>query len=127
MGAIRGQQLTTFDVAPDGETVSLHFVDDGGAPGTLILPTDCLSALMMTLPEILRQSVHLRCQDQSMRLVYPVGDWKVEGSGVPGTLIVTLGTPDGFQVCFAVPALDLLRMAAIGARACPKAAAVMGN
>src|SRR5262245_29188817 len=110
MTIIRGTQLTTFDVAPDGESVSIHVTDDQNNPATLTLPSDCLHALMMTLPEMVRRSLQARFRDPSMRVVYPVGSWDLERSVVPGTVIVTLRTHDGFSVSFGMPPLDLLRM-----------------
>jgi hypothetical protein len=73
MTIIRGVQLTTFDVTPDGESVSIHVTDDQDNPATLTLPSDCLHALMMTLPEMVRRSLQARFRDPSMRLVYPLG------------------------------------------------------
>jgi hypothetical protein len=81
----------------------------------------------MTLPEILRRTLHLRFHDESMRLVYPVGHWEVAGSSVQGGVIVTLGTPDGFQVSFSLAALDLLKMATRGASRCMEASGIIGN
>ncbi len=127
MTLIRGRQLSTFSLTPDGEIFSIQVMDEGERPATLELPADCLNALIMTLPDILKQSLCRRFQNESMRLVYPVGAWNVEGSASPGLVIVTLATPDGFQVSFGIPALTLLRMAMVGARACPKASGVMGN
>src|SRR5262245_10284970 len=112
MTAIRARELTTFDVAPDGQSVSIHVIDDEGSPATLELPSDCLSALLMTLPGIVQRSLRLRFSDQSLRVVYPVGDWDVERSPVHGGVVVTLRTPDGFAVSFGLPALELLRMSA---------------
>jgi hypothetical protein len=120
MTIIRGQRLTTFDLAPDGETVAINVEDDEATPGALSLPTECLNELIMTLPEMMKRALQLRYGDRAMRLVYPVGEWNVEGSGAPGTLTVTLGTPDGFEVSFAIPALTVLRMATAGARAAPR-------
>jgi len=117
MTVIRGAQLTTFDVAPDGQSVSIHVTDDQGAPGTLTLPSDCLHALMMTLPEMVRRSLQARFCNPSMRVVYPLGSWNLERSVVPGSVIVTLSTEDGFSVSFGVPALELLRMSALSASA----------
>src|SRR5215469_11112487 len=100
MTVIRGTQLTTFDVAPDGESFAMTVVDDEGQPATVVLPSDCLNALMMTLPEMVRRSLQRRFRDQSMRVVYPVGSWEVQPSVVAGTVVVTLRTPDGFSLSF---------------------------
>lgn len=124
---IRGQRLTGFGVAPDGESVAIHLMGEESRPATLLLPAECLNALIMTLPEILRRTLHLRFHDESMRLVYPVGHWEVAGSSVQGGVIVTLGTPDGFQVSFSLAALDLLKMATRGASRCMEASGIIGN
>jgi hypothetical protein len=111
MTVIRGRQLTTFDVSPDGESFAIHVTDEEAQPGTLVLPAECLSALLMTVPEMVRRSLHRRFHDDTMRVVYPVGSWEVEKSPQAGTVIVTLRTPDGFQVSFGLAALEVLRMA----------------
>jgi hypothetical protein len=127
MNVIRGQRLTGFGVAPDGESIAIHLMDEESQPATLLLPAECLNALIMTLPEMLRCTLHLRFHDESMRLVYPVGHWEVAGSSVQGGVIVTLGTPDGFQVSFSLAALDLLKMATRGASRCMEASGIIGN
>src|SRR5215813_10841912 len=111
MTTIHGQQLTTFAVSPDGTSFAIHVSDEEGRPASLVLPAECLSALMMTLPEMQRQCLTRRFDNDSLRVVYPVGDWKVEGGDPAGTVIVTLKTPDGFQVSFGLPAFALLHMA----------------
>src|SRR5262252_10679907 len=110
MTIIRGAQLTTFDVAPDGQSVSIHVTDEQGEPATLVLPSDCLHALMMTLPEMVRRSLQARFRDPSMRVVFPLGSWNLERSVVPGAVIVTLSTEDGFSVASGLPTQKLLRM-----------------
>ena len=101
--------------------------DEQARPGALILPTECLNALLMTLPDIVKRSLQQRFPDQAMRVVYPVGSWEVEGGSPPGTVIATLRTPDGFEVSFALPALELLRMASQGASASAEASGVINN
>src|SRR5262245_31827293 len=110
MNVIRGKQLTTFDVAPDGESFSLHVTDEQSLPATLVLPSECLNALLMTLPEVQKRSLRARFRDNTMRVVYPVGSWDVERSAIAGSVVVTLRTQDGFAVSFSLPALELLRM-----------------
>jgi len=113
MTVIRGARLTTFEVAADGRTVSINVADEDSAPASLVLPADCLTAMIMTLPEMMRQSLQRRHRDPSLRLVYPVGDWELEASSDPERLILTLRTPDGFHVSFAVSAAELKRIAAV--------------
>ena len=62
-----------------------------------------------------------------MRVVYPVGSWEVEPSQVPGTMIVTFRTPDGFEVSFALPALELLLICARSASNSVQASGIVDN
>jgi len=125
MQTIHGQQLTTFAVSPDGGSFAIHVSDEEGRPASLVLPAECLSALLMTLPEMQRQCLARRFDDESMRVVYPVGEWKVEGGEPAGTVIVTLKTPDGFQVSFALPAFGLLFMASQAAHTSSQASGII--
>ena len=54
----------------------------------------------MTLPRMVRQALRARHQDESLRLVYPAGKISSEQSSDTKTIIVTLATPDGFEVSF---------------------------
>ena len=127
MTVIRGRQLNTFDVSPDGESFALHVTDEQARPGTLVLPADCLNEIMMTLPEMVKLSLSRRFREQTMRVVYPVGSWDVEGSPQAGSVIVTLRTPDGFEVSFGLAALELLRMANRSASVSAAASGILGN
>jgi hypothetical protein len=111
MTIIRAARLTTFSVAPDGTSIAIGVADQEGKAAALTLPADCLKALMMTLPEMMRRALRLQHHDPSLRLVYPAAGWEVERSTVPGTLIVTLRTADEFHVSFALTAADLRGMA----------------
>jgi hypothetical protein len=82
---------------------------------------------MMTLPDIVRRSLQARYGDPSMRVVYPVGSWSLERSAVPGNVIVTLRTPDGFSVSFGLSPLELLRMWTQGASTAAEPGGVIGN
>lgn len=119
MIVIHGKQLTPFGVAPDGESFALHMTDEAAQPVSLILPSDCLSGLLMSLPEIIARCLRLRFGEPSLRVVYPVERWDVERSPVPGRVVVTLRTPDGFAISFSLPALDLLRLSSHAATSDP--------
>lgn len=111
MTIIRAKHLTTFSVAADGASVAIGIADEEGQAGALMLPAECLKALMMTLPEMMRQALRLQRGDPTLRLVYPAASWEVEQSTRPKTFIVTLRTPDGFDVSFALTAKDLREIA----------------
>jgi hypothetical protein len=111
MTIIHARRLTKFSVAADGGSIVIGVADEGGRAGALMLPTECLRELMITLPEMMRRALRLQHDDPSLRLVYPAAGWDIERSTVPGTFIVTLRTPDGFHIAFALSAVDLSHMA----------------
>jgi len=111
MTILRAKSLTTFSVTPDGANIAIGVADEEGRAGALMLPTDCLRELMMTLPEMMRRALRLQHDDPTLRLVYRTAAWEVERSQVAGTFIVTLHTPDEFHVSFALTGADLFDMA----------------
>jgi hypothetical protein len=111
MTTIRAHRLTTFSVAADGASVSIGVADESGAPSALVLPSECLQALVMTLPEMANQTLRRRHDDPDLRLVFPVESWAVETSTEAQRLIVTFSTADGFRASFALFADELVRMA----------------
>jgi len=46
MTVIRGRQLTTFDVSPDGASFAIHVTDEQARPASLVLPAECLGRSM---------------------------------------------------------------------------------
>ena len=98
---IDGKRLTSFDVAPDGSLFRLNLIDAEDKAVSVALPTGCLNELLMTLPRIITQAMHAKYGDNSMRLVYALGDWRLETAAGDERLILTLRTTDGFDVAFA--------------------------
>ena len=117
MSTINGVALTTLAVSPDGAAVAINVTDNEGVPGSLVLSTDVLRSLIMSLPRAMQQALQLRYRDPSLRLVYPLGPWRLEASTDPERLLLTLSTTDGFEVTFSVPADTLGRFADAAARA----------
>jgi hypothetical protein len=97
---IIAQELTVFDITGDGSRFRMSFRCGGGEQGSLSLPTECLSELIMTLPRMVTQALRARHGDDSLRLVYAADNVRVEQSSDAKTAIVTLTTPDGFEVSF---------------------------
>jgi hypothetical protein len=97
------QALTICEVADDGGTISLGFVDSGGRPATIQLSLRDVGALAMTLPALIDKALQTRFGDRSLRYAYPLASWSVEQSSDPTQNMVTLRTVDGFSVCFSVP------------------------
>lgn len=89
MTILRASRLTTCSVAADGTGVALGVADEEGREAALVLPTECLRALVLTLPDLMRRALRLLHHDPGLRLVYPAAGWEVEASTQPGTLILT--------------------------------------
>ena len=102
-GAIKGERLTTWEVAEDGERVCLGLEDEDGQRHAVSLPASVLSALMMTIPRMLRQALETRFSDSTRRMIHELGDWRVERAAGADAFIISLTTVDGFEVTFAVP------------------------
>jgi hypothetical protein len=110
--AIRGARLTTWAATPDGERVRLGFEDDTGRACEISLPVAVLSGLMMSIPRMLQQALEKQFADGSLRMVHELGDWRVERAAGADAFILSLATPDGFEVTFAVPSPQADRLAA---------------
>jgi hypothetical protein len=103
MVEIETQSLTTCEVAPDGNAISLRFVDSEGRPATIRLSLNHVGALVMTLPALIDKALQTRYGDKSLRYAYPLASWVVERSTDPSQGMITLQTVDGFSVCFTLP------------------------
>ena len=94
--------LIKCQIAPDGGSVRLVFEGADGQPASLTLPIQCIQQLLMTLPHAASKAIRARHRDDTLRLVFPLGDWKLEQAAGASELILTLNTPDGFEVAFSV-------------------------
>jgi hypothetical protein len=97
------QALATCEVAPDGDAISLGFIDATGSPATIRLSLHHAGALLMTLPGLIDTAVQRAFRDRSLRYTHPLASWSVEQSSDPTQCIVTLRTVAGFGVCFSIP------------------------
>lgn len=104
---IVGKELIAYDIASDGSWFRMSFTCTAGERGSLSLPTECLQALIMTLPRMMMQALRARHGDESLRLVYPAEVVHIEGSRDPNKFILSLTTPDGFAVSFSVTGQQL--------------------
>ena len=94
--------LVRFETVEDGASISLFAEDVSGEPVRLKFSTEALSSLVMTLPQMVTAAVQRRRNDPSARLVYPLAESKMELGADLSTRILTLTTPDGFTVSFAL-------------------------
>lgn len=97
---ILGERLTTFDISPEGDRFFLNFTDQSGSVAGLSLPCECLIQLIMTLPEMASKALKVRYRDDTLRVVYPLGAFRMEASNMQEIVILTLATQDGFKVSF---------------------------
>jgi hypothetical protein len=102
--------LTTCLVTPGGQRIRLNFEDSRGRPATLSLPSPCVQQLVMTLPHLLSTALKAQHGDQSARLVFPLDEWRLETAAGSKDLILTLKTPDGFEVAFSLNAATLAQI-----------------
>ena len=92
--------LTSFETADDGASILMHLRDATGSPVTMSLPIACLNSLLMTLPKMLASAIQRQHNDASLRIVYPADRLTMELGSDLCTCIMTLATPDGFEVSF---------------------------
>jgi hypothetical protein len=117
-----GHIFADWEVADDGVVV-LDFVADGEEHIKLRLSINQIGALAMTLPELASKAFRRRSGNQETQYVYPLASWKVEQSTDPRTGMVTLGTADGFSVCFSMSRELQIRLGeAIASERLPNAA-----
>jgi hypothetical protein len=109
---INGKALTTCQVDSAGDAFRLNFESVDGQPASLTLPSECLRALLMTLPRLTAQALRAKYRDDTLKVVYPVGDWSLQLASDRVHRILTLGTPDGFEVSFALQDEDAVGLAA---------------
>jgi hypothetical protein len=94
--------MTACEVSSDGLAVRLGFIDASGQQCALALPIDCLLALLMTLPDLATAALRAQYRDSSLRIVYPLEQFRLEAIAGEPASILTLATPDGYEVSFRV-------------------------
>jgi hypothetical protein len=107
---IFGHSLTTFEIEPDGSRFCMNVADEKGRERGLSLPSDCLTQLIMTLPEMASKALRMRYRDDSLRVVYPLCAMHVEATHTDQYTILTLSTEKGFTVSFALTSEDLKQL-----------------
>ena len=102
---LRISALSTCEVGSDGTAIRLGMVDEGGTRVTIELPSGLAASLILTLPRLMQRSLQL-LRGEASRLVFPLGNWSLEGAAQNDRFILTLQTPDGFGVAFALSQED---------------------
>jgi hypothetical protein len=97
-------ELTTCGILQDGQGVSLNLIDSAGNDVCVELPFYQAEAVAMTLPSLLTRAVKALTGNASARYVFDLDRWVIERPKEHDGLLLTLSTPDGFQVSFGIPA-----------------------
>jgi hypothetical protein len=105
------QELTTYEIAPDGSSIRMNFVDAEGQKASIVVPMQNLQQLAFTLPKMVSEALIAACGSPAMRLVHKVELWKLERGDDGKSVILTFATPDHFQMSFAVEQKELASMA----------------
>jgi hypothetical protein len=95
------RRLINFETAMDGTAVKLVVEDLAGRNVGIILTIETVTALLMTLPTMASRAVQRANGDPSMRITYPLREFLIE-STIDNLRILTIGTPDGFEVSFSL-------------------------
>lgn len=103
---IVGKGLTDCQVDPTGVSFRLNVESVDGHPASVILPVDCLRALLMTLPHVIEKALKARYKDDTLKVVYPMGSFSLEAAAGSNRTILTMNTPDGFKISFALTPED---------------------
>jgi len=95
-------QLTTCSVIEGGKTIALDFVGQAGEPVSIEMPFDQAASIVMTLPRLLSAALKMQTRDAQARYVFFLGNWSLELAKDQNCRILSLRTPDGFEVAFAI-------------------------
>jgi hypothetical protein len=105
------RSLTTHQVAPDGSDICLNIENAGGRPIALRLTSACVQQLVITLPHLLSRALKAQHHgDGSVRAVFPLSEWRLEAAAGSKDLILTMMTPDGFEVAFSLSVPTIARI-----------------
>jgi hypothetical protein len=117
---VRVAALTTCEVGDGGNQIRLRMLAEAGRQVTLELPVGLAASLILTLPHLMERCLQ-QLRGEATRLVFPMQCWALEGAGEAEDFILTLQTPDGFSVAFAVSMDDARGLAEALQTYCPSA------
>ena len=94
--------MTEARLSADGTRVHLTLVDGAGDKVLLSFPVDCLNAVLSTVPR--------RCDPD---MVHRLDSWSMSTSDNRQELLLTLRTPEGLAISFALKSWQVEGMATI--------------
>jgi hypothetical protein len=101
MTDIQIDRLINFETAADGTAVRLIIKNSAGETLGIIMTIDALSSLLMTMPTMASSAVKRAYGDPRVRITYPAEQFQL-GEGPDDLRILTIGTPEGFNVSFSL-------------------------
>ena len=110
LSAVRVKVLTQYEIAADGTSCRLCFVDGDGAQRALEVPLSCLQQLLLTMPTMTCEALRNLHRNDSLELVHVVESWSVR-SATNQRVIFSFTTPDGYSVSFNIASADLGELA----------------
>lgn len=73
-----------------------------GEPVSVVMPFDQAASIVMTIPRLLSAALEMQTGDAQARYVFSLGNWSLELAKDQNYRILSLRTPDGFEVAFAI-------------------------
>ena len=95
-------RLMACQVDQDGEKIRLSAEDSAGGTLHLHMSVEQVGTLAMTLPHLLTTALKTRYRDSTLRYVFPLNFFELEDAEGSGNAILSLKTPDGYAVSFAL-------------------------
>jgi hypothetical protein len=103
---IDATELISVRISPDGRRLKIRVRDGTGRTSTVALPTNWLNQILNALPR------------PGVAEVYPLDTWSMDRPRDGQDLLLTLRTPEGRAVTFAVKPWQLEGMATIATYGC---------
>lgn len=94
--------FTSCEVSGVGRRISLSYSGDFGSAQQLHISAAQAGSLAMTLPRLLSVALQARLRDPSLRIVFPLAECDLDATAVSSNRILSLCTPDGFEVGFSI-------------------------
>ena len=94
--------FTSCEVSGDGSRIRLAYCDGSGSAQQLDISVEQAGSLAMTLPRLLSAALKARNHDSSLRFVFPLSEFNLEATAGSADRILSLRTPDGFEVSFSI-------------------------
>src|SRR5260370_5673465 len=99
---IMSRQLTTCSVMEGGKTICFDFVGQEAESVSIKMPFDQAESIVMTIPRLLSAALKMQTGNAQARYVFSVGNWSLESAEDQNYRILSVQTPDDFEVAFAI-------------------------